>query len=152
MPVPFGFSVGDFLAVGDLARKIAIALDESRGATAEYKALCELLLSLNRSLHATSAIFFSSNKGGRGSSNQALLNGIAFELRCCKQLMDEFLKASRKYTESLLNGNPGRRFKDEWRKITWSLYRTDDVKKLQANLQGHMTAFQMYTFAISWYV
>lgn len=149
MPVPFGFGVGDFLAVGDLARRIAKALSESRGATAEYKSLGELLLSLNSSLHAASAIFFSSDAGNL--STTALLNGVRHELECCKRLMDEFLRNSRQYTETLLNGRPGRRFRDEWRKITWSLYRDEDVKNLQGKLQGHIAAFQMYTFAITWY-
>lgn len=152
MSVGFGFSIGDILAVGDLARKIVQALDESRGAPADYKSLCELLLSLHRSLHAVSAIFFYPALGNGSIPDPALLNGIRYELGCCKQLMDEFLVSSRKYTESLLNGRPGKRFKDEWRKITWSLYKAEDIQKLQTRLQGHITAFQLYSFAVSWWV
>lgn len=148
----FGFSIGDFLAVGDLARRIVEALNDSRGATAEYKSLCELLLSFNRALYAASAIFFYPSSSAVSRPDTASLNGIRHEMECCKRLMNDFLATSRIYTESLLNGRPGRRFKDEWRKITWCLYRVDDVRKLQANLQGHIGAFQLYTFAITWRV
>lgn len=76
MPGGFGFSIGDFIAVGDLALKIAKALDESRGATADYKSLFEFLLSLNRALQATSAVFLRLESYGNSLFDTAPLNGM----------------------------------------------------------------------------
>lgn len=152
MSVGFGFSVGDFIAVGSLALQIKNALDDSRGSTAEYQALCGTLLSLNRAIHAASFIFFYPPSKASSSLDTSCLNGIGHELDSCKKLMEDFLVASKQYTESLLTVRQGRKFKDEWRKITWSLYGSEDVQKLQANLQGHLEAFQLYTSAIIWCV
>lgn len=146
MPGGFGFSIGDFIAVGDLALKIAKALDESRGATADYKSLFEFLLSLNRALQATSAVFLRLESYGNSLFDTAPLNGMRHALGCFKRLIEDFLNASRKYTESLLNGKG--RFKDEWRKTKWCLYNEDEVRKLQTKLQGHLGIFQLCTSAI----
>lgn len=149
MAVPFGISVGDFLAVGNLAQKITKALNESRGSTAEYKSLCQLLSSLDRSLQVASAVFLysSSSTGSSFNTHTGSLNGIRYELDCCKRLMEDFLADSKKHTETLLNGQ-GSRFKKEWRKVTWCLYKAEDVQKLQGSLQGHISAFNIYTSAI----
>lgn len=150
MSVGFGFSIGDIIAVSKLAVGIADALDDSRGAVADYKSLSELLRSLTHSLHTVSGIFFYTSSNTSGSVETALLNGLHHGVECCKRLMDEFLTTSKKYTESLLNGQ-GSRVKREWRKIKWSLYKTEDVQELKTNLQVHVEAFQMYIFAINWY-
>lgn len=149
MAVPFGFSIGDFIAVGDLAQRIIKALDESFGAVADYKALCSTLLSLHKSLHTASAIFlYSSSSSTRGPLDTPPLNGVRHELERCRGLMEEFLASSKKYMETPLNGAKGRRFMKEWRKMTWSLYKTEDAQKLQVGLQGHLDAFNLYTSAI----
>lgn len=147
MAIPFGFSIGDFIAVADLARSIVRALSESRGSTADYKSLCEVLFSLDRSLHVASAIFLHPSSGPGTSLDMGPLNGIHYELGRCRRLMEEFLISSKKYTEALLNGQ-GSRFKREWRKVTWCLYKTEDVQKLQENLKGHLDAFNFYTSAV----
>jgi hypothetical protein len=54
MPVPFGFSVGNFLAVAELASTISKALSVVRGSEPEYKALVNLPGSLNVSLRTSS--------------------------------------------------------------------------------------------------
>lgn len=86
----FGFSIGDFLAVSDLAQRIAKALEGGRGATTEYKSLCELLLSFNRALYTASAVFFH-QRSNRASNtvvgpDNAPLNGLRYEIECCKNL------------------------------------------------------------------
>lgn len=149
MPVGFGFSIGDVIAVGELARKIVRALDESRGATADFKSLSNLLLSLNNALQAVSGTFlgFASNRNSSSLVlDSASFNGIHHELECCKRLIEEFLLTSRKYTESLL-GRERWWFKDVWRKITWVL-NPQDVQNLQRRLQGHLNTLQLYATTI----
>ncbi|GAB1315426.1 hypothetical protein MFIFM68171_05636 [Madurella fahalii] len=51
MAVPFGFSVGDFLAVGKLIRQVAVELRENSGAALEYQGLLIELEALQRALH-----------------------------------------------------------------------------------------------------
>lgn len=148
MAVPFGFSIGDIIAVGDLARRVAKALDESRGATAEIKSLCQLLFSLDRSLEVASAIFLYSSRSTHSNStiDTGPLNGMRHEVECCKRLMEEFLDSSKKYTGTLINGQ-GSRLKQEWKKISWCLFKAEDVQNLQTNLRGHLEAFNFYAAA-----
>lgn len=50
MPVPFGFSVGDMIAVSILIKDVFKALNDSTDASAEYWELCRELWSLDRAL------------------------------------------------------------------------------------------------------
>jgi hypothetical protein len=43
MPVPFGFGVGDFIAIASLANGIIKSLSEARGSAVQYASLIELL-------------------------------------------------------------------------------------------------------------
>lgn len=146
MSVGFGFSIGDFIAVCKLAVDTAKALDEIHGASSDFKALSQVLHSLTRAIHSASAVFFYPS-----STDHSSLNGVAHELGCCKRLIDGFLESIEKYTESLLKTRPGWRVRDEWRKVKWS-YRTEDVRVLRENLMGHLGAFQVYAFTITWWV
>lgn len=139
----FGYGIGDFLTVAKLAVDIYNALDGRNGAAADYRSLCETLLSLSRAIHAASVVFFNP------SNSPHDLDGLCRELECCKKLMNEFLDNYKKYTSSLLGTGSERRLKDTWKKITWSS-KTEDVRKLQANLQGHLSALNVYAYALFW--
>jgi hypothetical protein len=92
MPVPFGFSVGDFIAVAELASTISKALSEVRGSQTEYKAVVELLDSLNNSLRTVhNFLISSSSTAGLPSPDTALLNGLRYHLDKCRDLMKSFL-------------------------------------------------------------
>ncbi|KAK0103780.1 hypothetical protein ONS95_005782 [Cadophora gregata] len=48
LPVPFGFSAGDVIAVCILVKDVIKALDDAQGASAEYRQLSRELWSLDR--------------------------------------------------------------------------------------------------------
>lgn len=155
MPVPFGISVGDSPAVGNLALEIIKALNDSQGAVADYKSLCDLLFSLSRAICAASdaiaiAFVYPSSKLGP-SPYTSPLNGVRYELGCCRKLMEEFLEDSKEYTKLAINRQQGllQRWMGWSKKITWCLYKTEDVRKLQERIQGHLNAFQLYIVAIA---
>jgi len=172
MSVPFGFSIGDFIAVGALAYQIAQALSETRGAVSDYSSLIELLRSLSGSLQTVSDFISSLSMRAAVKPDIALINGINYHVKCCQRLLCQFTVNitsysnsfdtlrdwlliyslglqldSKKYTESLFNGK-GRYLQKEIRKIKWSLYKADDAHKLEQRLQGHADAFQVYLVAI----
>jgi hypothetical protein len=154
MVVPFGVSVGDFVSAGDLVYRIVKALNSSRGSCSDYKDLLCALSSLDQCLRTTSAVVLSLSfeNGDRPYDNNvaSIANGIKHELDCCKQLLEEFLLSSWKYAESLLNGRPGKRFKDEWNKVRWFLYKKEDIDRLLRDLKSHIQAFQLYALAFCW--
>ncbi|KAF8543027.1 hypothetical protein BDD12DRAFT_875385 [Trichophaea hybrida] len=168
MPVPFGFSLGDFIAVADLASKISKALSEVRGSQAEYKDLVELLDSLNNSLRFVhNFLISSSSTAGFPPPDVALLNGLRYQLDKCRDLMTSFLEESRKFTESFIRagtsnvspekkkwGIPNWKFRQdcmikELRKIQWSMYNAEDARNLEHRLKSHVNAFEIILIAIS---
>ncbi|KAF8542808.1 hypothetical protein BDD12DRAFT_802570 [Trichophaea hybrida] len=101
MAPPFGFSIGDFIAVANLTQ-IVDGLNGSYG----IQTLCTTLTSLQKSLQILSPVFLdllfresgSNNSRPTRSPDPAVVNGIKHELGCCTKLMNDFLEASRKYT------------------------------------------------------
>jgi hypothetical protein len=91
MVVPFGISIGDFIAVGTLAYQIAQALSETRGATSEYRSLIELLQSLGDSLRTVSDFIGSPSIGASVEPDIALVNGINYQVQCCQRLLSQFM-------------------------------------------------------------
>lgn len=149
MPAPgFGFSVGDFIAVAQLAMQIYQALNETKGARDHYRKTTELLRSLHVALISAFAVFYYP-LSGESCPDTSQLNGMRYELECCKRLMDDFWIDYSKYTQSFLDGR-GNRFRDGWRKIKWTLFKREDVEILRKNLEGHVIAFRLYTDAITW--
>jgi hypothetical protein len=151
MVIPFGISLGDFIAVGNLVYLTIQALGNSRGSSTDYQDLITSLSSLGRSVRTTAAEFLSlsfedGTTGGR--PDVAAVNGIKHELACCKGLLEDFLLRCNKFTETLLPGRCENRIKSDWRKVTWHLWRKDDVQRLHRDLQTHVQAFQLYAFTV----
>lgn len=90
MAVGFGFSVGDLIAVGKLAHEIANALNDCRGASAEYRSLIELLESLKTSLNLIGNFISTLPVTTSSRVDQAFMNGILFHAGCCYKLLNEF--------------------------------------------------------------
>jgi hypothetical protein len=148
MVVPFGVSIGDFVAVGTLAYNIAAALNDTRGAAAEYRSLIELLESLAAATQQITNFLSSSAACATLRIDQALANGLVFHAQSCQRLMTQFLVDSQKYTQSMINGQ-GSKAKGIVRKLKWRLYSSEDAQKLELRLRTHLNAFQMYLAAIN---
>jgi hypothetical protein len=91
MVVPFGISIGDFIAVGALAHEIAVALNDTRGAVAEYRSLIKLLESLVTCVQQITNFVSSSAACATLRIDKALANGLIFHVQCCRRLMEQFL-------------------------------------------------------------
>lgn len=150
MAVPFGFSIGDFIAVGSLAHRVITALNDSRGSKAEYRDIISVLSSLKWALDLASVQFLQMARAG--DIDVALCNGVRHQLGLCKGAMEDFLLSSRKYTESLLPSEGRKSFRTEFRKISWCLFKKEDVQKLESTLQGHVQAFMILTNVINGYI
>lgn len=147
MVAPFGFGVGDFLAVGSLAYRVITALNDSQGSKAEYKDLISVLSSLQYTLKIVSTHFL--ELASSGGADAAICNGIKHQLSLCTTIMEDFLLLSQRYTESLLPNDGKKNFRIGLRKVAWCLFKKEDVQKLQAALQSHIQAFMMLTSAVT---
>ena len=128
----FGFSVGDFIAVGKLIIQISSALHESAGATTEYQSLLLRLDSLMETLRLA-------DRSIRGSQLQpSATNAIVKHLDRCSAHLRKFNTVIEKHRKSLSKGGSGNRFKDSWRKIGWSLYTKEEIKEMDDALEGYV--------------
>ena len=91
MTSPFGISIGDFIAVANLAQGIIQSLSEARGAAAQYTSLIELLRSISTSLSTITSFLASSTTSMLLRIDDAFRNGICFQVECCRRLMKHFL-------------------------------------------------------------
>jgi len=147
MAVPFGFSVGDFIAVGTLVYDIIQAISEHKGGAADYRSFVSTLKSL---YSCTNVIKDSLEKF---TQDDSLIRGLMYEIRCCRYLINAFLDNTYKYTASLLPRLEARklgmkRLKEVWLKVSWATFRKEDVQKLERDLQGHLSALQIYEAAL----
>jgi len=119
MPVPFGFGVGDFLAVADLAFRITILLLEIREASEGYKSLIVDLEFTTQAL----------NHAGRLQNLSSTLpldstNALSYGLSCCRRDLERLMEIVQKHRSGF------RLFQ----KLKWVVLESEDVNKLRDNI------------------
>ncbi|KAJ7173607.1 hypothetical protein C8R46DRAFT_893040 [Mycena filopes] len=138
-------SLGDVLALANLAWSIARILRESTGASAEYQALIAELESLGSALQTLNQ--FVSNPGPT-KLQDSVENALRFSLSRCQTLMAAFLKKIGGYQRSLKKGGSGNGMRDSWRKIGWGLLQKDEIALLKGQLmEQKATIGMMLTFS-----
>lgn len=145
------------------------AINESKGAAADYRSFVSTLRSL---YSCTNAITDVLKKTTHDASNfelheVSLINGLKYEIDACRGLLNTFLDNTYKYTVSLLPSDKARKLEEAQTKISlfcgrkagmerlekarkgisWA-FRNEDVYKLERDLQGHFRALQMYQICL----
>jgi hypothetical protein len=90
-PVPFGISVGDFIASIELIHDVLEALKESNGSAAQFQELIRELYSLERALLAVKAL---KTLPAQNSEIDAIKQAAAQ----CQVTVDTFLQKNKKFT------------------------------------------------------
>jgi hypothetical protein len=130
--VPFGFSVGDFVASIELIHKAAKALRSTSGATGHYQQTLldlELIESVLRRVQGLSPT----------SASQETIQQIQLCGRACHVPLDHFLQKAKKI-EPYLNFNKNSsgadflHIKKGGYKLRWAILLEEDVAKLKASI------------------
>ena len=133
----FGFSVGDFIAVGKLIIQISSALSESTGASAEYQSLLLRLDSLTETLRIAEISV-------RGHQLPlCTTNAILKHLGQCSAHLRKFSAIIEKHRKSLSKGGSGNRIADSWRKIGWSVFTREEIKEINGALEEDVNFISM---------
>jgi hypothetical protein len=112
----FGFSVGDFIAVGHTFIKIYTALKDSTGSAAEFQSLKLIRGSLGTALAEVRGRIRSPTPYPIPKS---LVNAATVLLDKCSQHLERFDEITRDYAVSLAPGGSTNKGKDALRKIQW---------------------------------
>lgn len=130
MAVPFGFSVGDFIAALNLVKDVIDALQDSGGASEEYRELVNELYTLETALLEVKRVDLDDEQHAQTVALQQAASQ-------CHLTIDEFWKKIQKFQPHLRSEGSGSKVKDGWRKVQWALCRKEDVMTFRAKLRGH---------------
>jgi len=115
----FGFSVGDFLAVAQLAYTLGKALSDSKGAAKEYKDLISELNVVHKVLFQVDELRAANQMA------KATVNALLFTVNTTNVVMETFLDEHEAYEESLKPGGSRNPVKDLYMKGKWATQMPD---------------------------
>jgi hypothetical protein len=127
----FGFSVGNFVAVGELIARITSSLKDAGGAKSEYQELLRALETLEAALHRVDKL----QPSGSTSTN---LVSIKYTALSCRRPLEEFLARTRKYDKSLGLWAKESAIKSTVDKLRWTFWQRDGLSNLQTYLEIHV--------------
>ena len=145
----FGFSVGDFIAVSGLIRTLVDALDSDTGSSAQYSRLSDELKSLQSALLAVQDLVQKPRRDGK--SYASTINAITYQMKCCRKLIEDFNADMEKYRESLCHGGSRWKVKDNWRKISYKIFKDEDVVMLKDSLGRRVEAINLLLLVAGMY-
>ena len=135
MAIGFGFSVGDLFLGLKILKDSIDAVNDSKGAAADFTALATEITSLQDGLEAIEEL--QSNSSFSIKQTSALDRAIL----SCQETIDEFLTSISKYQPHLQAKTSGLR--SNYRKIKWVVCKKDDVTKFKAQLGRHASTITM---------
>lgn len=132
-PVTFG-SVGDIIAVCQLAKSIYDALNSSRGSSIEYQGLSAVLRSVERALLEVELFIRAWRDASTPDSLQRECSKLVNE---CRTTLEAFQSYVNKYDTALSRGSRKATLKRARTKIKWQMLAKKDVARFRADLAGH---------------
>jgi hypothetical protein len=145
MAVPFGFSVGDFIAAIGVLKDTIKALSNSQGASTDYQGLNSVLGSLQDGLKSIQNLM---PNASQRDQFDAIDKAVKDSQRCIYGFLDQISKF-----KSLEKSNANKwsldTFKRNLRKIEWALCKKDDVVKFQTELGQRAETVRMLVTSFS---
>lgn len=126
----FGFSVGDFIAVGTIIADIISSLQEAGGSKSEYQELVRELESLQHALRHLDKL--------QPSSSSTNVDSIKYAALSCRRPLEEFLAKIKRFDKSLGVWGKQGPIKSAAGKLRWSFGQEDEIRKLQSYLNIHV--------------
>jgi hypothetical protein len=127
----FGFSVGDFIAVGKLISNITTSLQNIGGAKCDYRELVREFHLLQDLLHDVDRL------QAVGTTSKAV-DSIKASALSCRYLLDQVHKDITKYEKSLGVKSRARWVRTTSDKLRWSFGEHDNIKRLQVYISTHI--------------
>jgi hypothetical protein len=131
MAAPFGFGVGDFIAVATLIKNIKSALQDSGGARDDYQELERELQLLELALAALRSLTGPPQR-------QAEIMAIKLIALSCRHTLDAFYANIKKYDRSLSVTSRVGVMRASGKMVQWGLLMQADVVKLRSYVAAHV--------------
>ena len=135
MAVGFGFSMSDLFAALKIIRDSVDAVNDKKGAVADYAILASEIGSLWDGLEAVQEIQTDPDL------SEKQIAAIKRAVDACYDSVESFLASISEYQPHLATTSSG--FTSNYRKIKWALCKKDDVAKFRAQLGRHISSINM---------
>jgi hypothetical protein len=123
----FGFSIGDFIAVGKLISEITSSLKNIGKVKSEYQDLIRALESLEASLHQLDKL--------QTNGTSPHLTSIKDSALSCRRPLEQFLERIRRYEKSLGEGSQEKPMSRSLDTLRWTFHERDKIRDLQTHLE-----------------
>ena len=137
MPVPFGFGVGDFIAVLKLIARVAKALKESGGAASEYQDVVQELECLQTLLTHLGTVRFQDVASKKPAVRLTIL------ISACQRPLEGFLERIARFYDSLDATSQRGLFHKAPRKAQWGAFMGEEIPKLRAIVAAKVMQIQL---------
>jgi hypothetical protein len=127
----FGFSVGDFIAVGSLTADIISSLREAGGSKSEYQEILRELEGLERALSYLDML-------QSGDACSTSIASIKYAALSCRRPLEKFLNNIKKYDNELGVWSKAGTIRSAAEKLKWAYTQKDEIRKLQIYLNVHV--------------
>ena len=135
MAVGFGFSMSDLFAALKIIKDSCEAVDDKKGAVADYASLASEIRSLWDGLEAVEEIVSDPDL------SEKQIAAIRRTVDASYDSVESFLESISDYQPHLASNSSS--FRSNYRKIKWALCKKDDVSKFRAQLGRHISAINM---------
>ncbi|KAF2131475.1 hypothetical protein P153DRAFT_374341 [Dothidotthia symphoricarpi CBS 119687] len=132
----FGFSVGDFIAVGKLISEAISCLQAVGGARSEYQELIREFQALDAALRHLDRL-------NSNDPDSTRVDSIKYAALSCRHPLEEFLAKIKRYENSLDSRSCSGAVRSTADKIRWTFGQKDDIKRLQTYLNVHIGTINM---------
>jgi hypothetical protein len=143
MAVPFGFSVGDFVAGIGLIRDVIEALQVSSSSTIRYQGLISELFALERALLEVKRLSTNEENQPKLVEIEALHRALFFTAVQCQETVDKLLAKVKKYEGHLISKISSSKWKDNLRRVQWALLTDGELGESRAEIRGHATSINI---------
>jgi hypothetical protein len=134
----FGFSVGDLIGAAGVTYRLIKALHGSQDAGEEYRAAIAELGSFQQALMKVSCLRSSKDVPYATSECASTI------VMGCMDIIQDFLERTKRYDRRLGTlGSPGFALANGMRKMGWTLFKADDMKKLRDTLHARLSALAL---------
>ena len=131
MPIPS--AIGEIVTAVKIVHSIYKALSDSMGASYDYQCLIAELRSFERALKIVDHAITVVPPTGRDALD------IAAETKACVEMLKKFDDRIRSYQKALGGGKGA-----SWRKIGWSLFKSDEVASFRQRISQHKQNISLF--------
>jgi predicted TIM-barrel fold metal-dependent hydrolase len=141
----FGFSIGDLIGAANLTYTLIKALQGSHDAGDDYRAAVHELGCMQQAFIQVSCL------GANQKVSQATFASAAWIVMGAMEIIQKYLDKTKKYDQSL-GGLRTSGIRQNLRKVGWTLYKADEMKKLRETLHARLSSLSVLLAAANLYV